>query len=80
VSALSLYASNSKYRISWECAELLLKLAGGSGASTAVNWDVGSAPPLEFPLPRPNEIMDVAGTADSGEEEEQGKSDHACRG
>ena len=39
-----------------------------------------SAPPLEFPLPHPNEIMDVAGAADSGEEEEQGKSDHACRG
>jgi hypothetical protein len=31
----ALYTPNPEYRISWECAELLIKLAGSSGASTA---------------------------------------------
>jgi len=58
---------NSKYRISWEYAELLVGLADGcGGASTTENWGVGSAPPLEFSLPRPNEIMGGAGASDSG--------------
>ena len=66
--ASAFYTLNSKYRISWECAELLIELAGGGdgGASTTATWGVGSAPPLEFPLPHPNEIMGGAGAADLG--------------
>ena len=62
------YILNSKYRISWECAELLIELAGSddSGASTMASWGVASAPPLEFPLPRPSENMGGAGAANSG--------------
>ena len=68
--ASSFYTLNSKYRISWECAELLIELAGGGGAgdgvSTTPSWGVGSAPPLDFPLPHPSEIMGGAGATDSG--------------
>lgn len=32
--ATALYTINSKYRISWECAELLIELGGGSTASS----------------------------------------------
>lgn len=43
------YTLNSKYRISWECAELFIELAGGAGGgdggagasvSTAPSWGV----------------------------------------
>jgi hypothetical protein len=56
---------NSKYRISWKGAEMLIELAGGGdgGASTAASWGVASPLPLEFP-PHPSEIMGGAGAAD----------------
>ncbi|KIM35749.1 hypothetical protein M413DRAFT_325892 [Hebeloma cylindrosporum] len=79
--AAAFYTLNSKYRISWECAELLIELAGGGGAgagdsggtgagiSTTTSWGGvgGTAPPAEFLLPSPNEIMGGAGAgADLG--------------
>jgi len=66
--ASAFYTLNSKYQISWECAELLIDLAGGGdgGASTTASWGGTSAPPLEFSLPHPSEIMGGAGGADSG--------------
>jgi len=48
--AAGFYTLDLKYRISWECAELLIKLAGGAGGgdggagasvSTAPSWGVG---------------------------------------
>jgi serine/arginine repetitive matrix protein 2 len=36
------YTLNTKYRISWECAELLIELAGGVSASTrTASWGGG---------------------------------------
>lgn len=45
--ASAFYTINSKYRISWECAELLIELGGGasSSSSSSANNDNGTSPP-----------------------------------
>jgi len=77
--ASAFYTLNSKYRISWECAELLIELAGGGGGvSTTKSWGVGSAPPL-FLMRTSTWVVRVLPIG-GREEEEQGKSNHACGG
>jgi len=67
--ASAFYTLNSKYRISWECAELLIELGGGGAPGSATtSWNEGSVPPtssssapLGFPFPTPSEVMGAAG-------------------
>jgi serine/arginine repetitive matrix protein 2 len=39
------WSINYKYRVSWECAELLIELGSGSGGGDGGGGDVISAPP-----------------------------------
>lgn len=49
--ASAFYTINSKYRISWECAELLIELGGGSSASNDNSGGTTSAPSTSVSAP-----------------------------
>lgn len=48
--AAAFYTINSKYRISWECADLLIEL-GGTGTGSNTNTAITSAPPTSTSAP-----------------------------
>ena len=50
--SVAFYSINSRYRISWECADLLIELGGAGGSNTAsANDSVISAPPTSTSAP-----------------------------
>jgi serine/arginine repetitive matrix protein 2 len=64
--ASAFYTLNSKYRISWECAELLIDLVGGGRGVNNGELGCGFSSASGVSPSSSNEIMSGAGAANSG--------------